>query len=169
MTTTRRSSSDETATIRNIPLLLINLGNTAITQAISHRPRIRHISIRVEEYRSQTGLTQCHNCKEFGHVWANCTQPPRCLRCGGGHLHKEYPQKVDPASNLACCNCILAEEEKPHHAKYKGCKHAKEELQKRKPQRPKTTMDRVFSSNRFTTGASFAGVTPRQRRAAAAT
>jgi hypothetical protein len=47
-----------------------------------------HIAIGVEAYSAQNGLTQCHNCQQFGHVWANCKQPPRCLWCGGGHLHK---------------------------------------------------------------------------------
>jgi hypothetical protein len=35
---------------------------------------------------------QCHNCQQFGHVWANCKQPPRCLWCGR-HFHKDCPEK----------------------------------------------------------------------------
>jgi hypothetical protein len=51
----------------------------------------------------------------------------------------------------------LAEEEKAHPANYRGCKHAKEELQRRKAQRtPKITTGRVFSSKRTTPGVSFA-------------
>jgi hypothetical protein len=51
----------------------------------------------------------------------------------------------------------LAEGEKAHPANYRGCKHAKEQLQKRKTQRtPKTTKRSVFSSNVTTPGASFA-------------
>jgi hypothetical protein len=47
--------------------------------------------------------------------------------------------------------------EKPHPANYRGCKHAKEELLKKKSQRaPKTTTGRVFSSARTTPGISFA-------------
>jgi hypothetical protein len=108
MMTSRQSSSDETATTRNLPLFLITLSRTAKSQEIFHLPSLCHISIRVKAYRAQTGLTQCHNCRQFGHVWANCRQPPRCLWCGDGHLHKECPEKGNPASAPACCNCRLA-------------------------------------------------------------
>jgi hypothetical protein len=51
----------------------------------------------------------------------------------------------------------LLEGEKPHPANYRGCRHAKEELQKKKTQRtPNTTTGRVFSSNLTTTSVSFA-------------
>jgi hypothetical protein len=115
-----------------------------------------HTTIRVEAYRAQNGPTQCHNCQQIGHSWANCKQPPRCLWCGDGHLHKEHPEKENAASTPACCNYHLAEGEKVHPANYRGCRHAKEELQKRKSQRtPKTTTGRVFSSNLTTPGISF--------------
>jgi hypothetical protein len=66
--------------------------------------------------------------------------------CGGGHLHKECPEKENAASIPACSNCRLAEGEKLHLANYRGCRHAKE-LQKRKLQAtPKPTPRRVFSS-----------------------
>jgi hypothetical protein len=53
----------------------------------------------------------------------------------------------------------LAEGEKPHPANYRGCRHAEEEMQKKKSQRtPRTTMGRVFSSNLTTPGMSFTAV-----------
>jgi hypothetical protein len=57
-------------------LFLITLPRTAKSQDIFKLPSLCHISIKVEAYRAQTGLTQCHNCQQFGHVWANCKQPP---------------------------------------------------------------------------------------------
>jgi hypothetical protein len=49
---------------------------------------------------------------------------------------------------LSDCNCQLAEGEKPHPANYRGCKRAKEEMQKKHPQgTPKSTSGKVFSSN----------------------
>jgi hypothetical protein len=62
----------------------------------------------------------------------------------------------------------LADGEKAHPANYRGCRHAKEELQKRKSQiTPKTTTGRVFS-NLTTPGISFAaalrGSTAQQQR-----
>jgi hypothetical protein len=81
MTTTRRSPSEGT-TARNLPLFLITIPRTANSQEIFNLNSLCHISIRVEIYRAQSGLTQCHNCQQFGHVWANCRQPP--VVCGAG-------------------------------------------------------------------------------------
>jgi hypothetical protein len=125
-------------------LFLITLPRTTKSQEIFKLSSLCHISISVEAYRAQTGLTQCHNCQQFGHVSANYRQPPHCLWCGGGHLHKECPEKGNSSSTPACCNCQLAEGEKDHSANYWGCSHAKEELQKRKVQRaPKPATGRV--------------------------
>jgi hypothetical protein len=154
MTSTHWSQSEETPT-KNLPLFLITLPRTAESQEIFRLTALCHIAIRVEVYRAQNGLTQCHNCQQFGHIWANYKQPPCRLWCGGGHLHKKCPEKENAASTLTCCNCQLAEGEKAHPANYRGCRHAK--LQKRKSQRrPKTTTGRVFSSNLTTSGISFA-------------
>jgi hypothetical protein len=156
MTTTRRSSTED-PNISNQPLFLITLPRTAKSQETFRLPNLCHIAIRVEAYRAQSSLTQCHNCQQFGHVWANCKQPPRCLWCGGGHLHKECPEKGNTASTPACCNCRLAEGEKPHPANYRGCRHAKEELQKKKTQKsPQNTTGRVFTSTPTNPGVSFA-------------
>jgi hypothetical protein len=117
--TTRRSPSEGT---RYLPLFLITLPRTAKSQEIFKLNNRCRISIKVEAYRAQSGLTQCHNCQQFGHVWANCSQPPRCLWCGGGHLHKEFPENENTTSTPVCCNCQLVEGEKPHPAKYRGCR-----------------------------------------------
>jgi hypothetical protein len=130
MTTTRQSPLEKSKTI-NFTLFLVTLPETAKSQDIFHLPSLCHIAIRVEAYRFQSALTQCHNCQKFGHVWANCKQPPRCLWCGGGHLHKECPEKDNNASTPACCNCKLLEGENPHPTNYRGCRHAKEELLKK--------------------------------------
>jgi hypothetical protein len=111
----------------------------------------------VDAYRTRNGLTQCHNCQQFGHIWAYCKQPPRCLWCGGGHQHKECPVKENESSTPACCNCHLAEGEKPHPTNYRGCRHAKEQLQRKKSQKtPKPTTGTVFTSTLATPGVSFA-------------
>jgi hypothetical protein len=145
MSASRRSTS-EGSVPQNLPLFLITLPRTEKSQEIFRLTALCHIAIRVEAYRAQSALTQCHNCQKFGHVWANCRQPPRCLWCGGGHLHKECPEKENAASTAACCNCQLAEGEKPHPANYRGCRLAKEELQKRKSHRtPTAATGRAFS------------------------
>jgi hypothetical protein len=133
------------------------LPRTTKSQEIFRLQRLCHIEVRTEAYRAQYGLTQCHNCEQFGHVWANCKQPPRCLWCGGGYLHKKCPQKGNTSSTPTCCNCRLAEGENPHPANYRGCRHAEEEMQKKKSQRtPNTTTGRLIPSKLTTPGMSFA-------------
>jgi hypothetical protein len=119
----------------------------------------------VEAHRVHYALTQRHNRQQFGHVWANCKQPPRCLWCGGGHLHKECPYKGNKFSTPTCCTCQWAEGEELHPANYRGCRHAKEEMQKKKSQRtPRTTTGRVLSSNLTTPGVSFEAALQEQPR-----
>jgi hypothetical protein len=106
----------------------------------------------VESYKFQ-----CYNYQKFGHVWANCKQPPRCMRCGGGNLHRDCPERENAFSTPACCNCQLAERETAYPANYHGCKHAKEEMRKKKPQgKPKTTTGRVFATKFINQSVSFA-------------
>ncbi|XP_023714241.1 uncharacterized protein LOC111868088 [Cryptotermes secundus] len=69
---------------------------------------------------------------------------------------KECPEKENSASTPVCCNCRLAEGEKPHPANYRGCNHAKEVQQRRKAQRTSKSTGRVFSSATVTPGVSFA-------------
>jgi hypothetical protein len=107
-------------------------------------------------YEAQTGLTQWYGCQQLSHVWGNCKQPPHCMWYGGGHLNKECLEKGNTASILTCCNCKLVDGEEPHPSNCRGCRHAKEEVRKRKSQRaPKTTTGRVFSSSHTTPGLSF--------------
>jgi hypothetical protein len=91
--------------------------------------------VKVEAYMARSGLTQCYNCQKFGHVWVNCRQPPRCLWCGGGHLHKECPKSQKENSTPNCCNCKLKEGERPHPSSYRGYSNTKEESLLRRSQR----------------------------------
>jgi hypothetical protein len=117
------------STTINLPFFLITLPRMAKSQNFFRLQSLCHIEIRVKAYRAQNGLVQCHDCQQFSHVWANCKQPPHCLWCGSGHLHKECPKKGNTSSTPLCCNCRLAEGEKPHPANYQGCRHMKEEMQ----------------------------------------
>jgi hypothetical protein len=67
---------------------------------------LSQVIIKVQAYRAQTGLTKYYNCQKFSHVWANCKQPPRCVWCEGGHLHKECPEKSKETSTPKFCNCV---------------------------------------------------------------
>jgi hypothetical protein len=87
---TARRSPDGSKPI-TLPLFLVTLPRTTKSLELC----LCHISIKVEEYNSQNTLPQRYNCQKFGHAWANCKQPPRCLWCGGGHLHKDCLEKGD--------------------------------------------------------------------------
>jgi hypothetical protein len=62
--------------------------------------------------------------------------PPQYLWHGGGHLHRECPEKTNAESTSSCCNCTLVEGEKPHPASYRGCSHAKGEEHNELPRDP---------------------------------
>jgi hypothetical protein len=109
MTTTRPSESGRKEI--NLPLFLITLRRNEKSQTIFKLNGLCHIAIRVEAYKAQNNITQCYNCQKFGHIWANCRQPPRCMWCGGGHLHKECPEAEKETSTPNCCNCSLKEGE----------------------------------------------------------
>jgi hypothetical protein len=157
MTSSRRSLGEGTPAL--LPLFLITLPRNPKSQDIFQLKSLCYIAIKVEAYKAQTGLMQCYNCQKFGHVWANCRQPPRCLWCGGGHLHKECPEKSNIESTPACCNCKLVDGEKPHPSNYRGCSHAKDEMRKRRSQKTsKTITGKVFNSNYTTPGLSAAAL-----------
>jgi hypothetical protein len=76
----RRSLPEAGQKSANVPLtqllFLITLPKNEKSQEIFKLTGLCHISIQVEAYRSINNLTQCHNCQQFGHAWANCSQPP---------------------------------------------------------------------------------------------
>jgi hypothetical protein len=141
----------------NLPLFFITLPRTPKSHKIFKITRPCHIVVRVQACKAQTGLTHCYNCHKFDHVRANCKQSPRCMWCGGGHLKKECPENGNTALIPTFWNCKLIDGEEPHPSNYRGCRHATEEMRKRKLQRvPKATKGRVFSSSHTTPGLSFA-------------
>jgi hypothetical protein len=133
--------------VETLPLFLATLTRNIKFQEIFKRNSLNHIIIKVELYRAQTGLTQCYNYQNFGHVWTNCKEPPRSWWCGGGQLHRECPEKTNIEPTLSCCRCTLVEGKKPHPMSYRGCSHVKKELQKRRTQQgPKGPSGRKFFS-----------------------
>jgi hypothetical protein len=90
MSTTCRSQGSAST---SLPLFIITLPRPEKSHEIFKLTSLCYIAIKVEPYKSQTGLTQWHDCEQFSHIWANCRQPPHCLWRGGGHLHRECPEK----------------------------------------------------------------------------
>jgi hypothetical protein len=82
MTSARRSPDGSNPI--PLPLFLVTLPRTTKSPEIFKLSSLCQNCIKVEAYKSHSSLTQCFNCQQFGHVWANCKQPPRCMWCGGG-------------------------------------------------------------------------------------
>jgi hypothetical protein len=78
--------------------------------------------------------------------------------CGGGHRHRECPEKENTQSIPSFCNCKLKDGESLHATNYRGCSYAKEELQRRKNQRilNQGSSGRTFFSKYTTPKRSFA-------------
>jgi hypothetical protein len=111
--------------VETLPLFLVTLTKNIKSQAIIKLNSLNHIIIKIKLHRAEIGLTQSYNCQNVGHVWANYKQPPRCLCCGGSHLHRKCPEKTITESKPSCCSCALLEGNKPHPASYRGCSDAK--------------------------------------------
>jgi hypothetical protein len=157
---TTRSSEGERVRV-NLPLFLITLLRNTKSQEIFRLNTLCHVAIKVEAYRAQNSLTQCYNCQQFGHIWANCKQPPRYMWCGGGHLHKHCSEREKNENSVSkCCNCSLKEGERPHLSNYRGCSHVKAETVRRSIQRTglKESTGRRFSASRVTPWQFFAAV-----------
>jgi hypothetical protein len=120
MTATRREPNGETYA-ETLPLFPVSLKRNVKSQEIFKLNCLNHVIIKVELYRDVTSLTQCYNCQNFDHVWANC---------GGGHVHRECPEKTNTESTPSGCNCSLEEGDKPHPVSHRGCSHAKGEEHK---------------------------------------
>jgi hypothetical protein len=72
-----------------------------------------------------------------------------------GHLHRECLEKSKEDSTPACCNCKLAEGEKPHPSNYRGCSHTKKMCRRKIQRAPKPSMGWGFSSKYITARMSF--------------
>jgi hypothetical protein len=67
MTATRRAHNGQTH-VEPLSLFLVTLTRNIKSQEIFSVNSLNHIIIKVELCRAQTGLTQCYNCQNFGHV-----------------------------------------------------------------------------------------------------
>jgi hypothetical protein len=75
MMATRTAINSQTH-VEPLPLFLVTLTRNVKSQQIHNLNSLNYIIIKVELYRAQPDFTHCHNCHNFGHVWANCKQPP---------------------------------------------------------------------------------------------
>lgn len=63
---------------------------------------------------------QCHRCQLYGHAAANCSAPPRCVKCLVPHHTKECTRTRDAPTLPGCVLCG----QYGHPANYRGCPRA---------------------------------------------
>ncbi|XP_050664208.1 uncharacterized protein LOC126964926 [Leptidea sinapis] len=100
---------------KKYPLALVILTNVPESREIFKRELIvcGLSNIRVEAPHRRGFPGQCHRCQLYGHAAANCSAPPRCVKCLEPHTTKEC---LRPA-------CVLCGQE-GHPANYRGCPRA---------------------------------------------
>jgi hypothetical protein len=91
-----------TSHVEPLPIFLVTLTRNIQSQEIFKPNTLNYTAFKVELYRAQTGLTQCYSCQNFSHAWTSCREPPLCLWCGGGHLHRECPENTNTESTPGC-------------------------------------------------------------------
>jgi hypothetical protein len=110
----------------------------------------------MEAYRAQNGLTQQPDVSSSATSEQTAKSSP-LLVVRMGALAQGVPRERKYIFHPNMLQLRLAEGENPHPANYRGCRHAKEEMQRKKSQRTlRTTTGKEFSSNLTTSGMSFA-------------
>jgi hypothetical protein len=123
-----------------------------------------HVVIKVEAYRAQTSLMQCYDCQIFGHVWANCKQPPDAHGVEAATSIKYALNRTRRHQFLSAATASWLRGKKLRPSNCRSCCHAKEELLRRKAQQApaKNPPGRQFSSRLTTPNLFFAACSPRK-------
>ena len=82
---------------------------------------LKHIDqhiITVEPPIKSGEVPQCHNCQQKGHTKNFCYLPPKCVKCGKGHVSTNC--SLDKEAPPTCANCNGS-----HTANYRGCPYLK--------------------------------------------
>ncbi|CAG5041693.1 unnamed protein product [Parnassius apollo] len=87
-------------------LALVILSNVPEAKAIFRQVRtVCGLSrVRVEPPHRPGFPAQCHRCQLYGHAAANCSAPPRCVKCLEPHNTKECPgpKMPNPRPLVSC-------------------------------------------------------------------
>lgn len=85
------------------PMYMVITKNTITLNKIGLIKSLYNTVIKWEKLNNKRRIIQCHRCQQHMHGTSNCFMPPKCLKCGEGHLTKEcpYPRENPPK----CANC----------------------------------------------------------------
>lgn len=147
---------------RNLNIWRITLEPGSDVNALLSKKFINQLSgIRYERMRSN-GLTQCHNCQDFGHVASNCFRNFRCVKCHLTHDQGKCPtdNRTDesaPRPNPACVNCGKT----GHPANYRGCEVHQVLLKRLNAKKKHSAKPRRLDKHTITTSVSQTSHTPK--------
>lgn len=105
------------------PLALVIMTNTPSARDLFRAKDLKVCGlseIKVEPPHRRGTPGQCHRCQLYGHAAANCSAPPRCVKCLVPHPTKECTRTRDSPDPPACVLCGQV----GHTANYKGCPRA---------------------------------------------
>lgn len=138
---------------RNLNIWRVTLEPGSDVNALLAQKFINQLSgIRYERMRSN-GITQCHNCQQFGHVASNCFRDFRCVKCHLTHAQGKCPTDIltDETTTRptpGCVNCGKI----GHPANFRGCEVHQtliKRLNAKKAEQRKAQADRQASYNNF--------------------
>lgn len=121
-----------------LPMYFVNLKLKENNKDVHSMRYLQNIRISIEPVKSlqkEEKIVQCHRCQKFGHTKNYCYHPPRCVKCGEGHLTANCKKEKDTPGTCALCL-------QNHPANYKGCQVRKEILQRRVRKTPPTREQR---------------------------
>jgi hypothetical protein len=108
------------------PFFLITLARNQKASESFKLTTLCNILKRAEDYIPKSRPTQCYSYQRFGHIWVHYRQSPRRMWCEGGRR----PEKRNSKSVPTCCICYLQDGESLQSSSYRGCSHAKQELER---------------------------------------
>ena len=104
--------------------------------------KLNDVCVKWETFKKlKSKVTQCYNCKEYGHGATNCGKGYKCIRCTSYHPPDKCQYKDDKNHIPVCVNC--SEE---HAANSKTCKAYKDYIAKIN-RATSTQLQKHFSAN----------------------
>ena len=74
-------------------------------KALKETRYLLHTKVNIVKYkRSNTAVTQCFRCQEFGHGSSNCNRQPKCVKCALSHETSNCPIK-EKTDAVKCYGC----------------------------------------------------------------
>lgn len=119
------------------PSYSVIFDKTTLIKKIIDTKRLCYCVVNWTKYKSNSDVTQCFRCMQFGHISKNCHRVEKCLKCAGPHSVKECVVET-----VLCANC-----NEEHMANEKSCNTYKKNIDlKRKKQNPAPLRSRLIPS-----------------------